>query len=275
MGAILGGIIVILVIVLIIVVIIAVIVSTIIRKVNAATRSVKNVTNAVNQTVQTAKSFSKVVTGTDNIVEGIQRTTFEYASNPRPVSDMSAMYLPKIATDFPEFNNSEMAERAKNVLTSYLYSIDENDPSHLTEGNEDLRNKLTMLINLNRDKGYVEHFERIKAHKSVLNKYEKSDGKCAVTYQISVQSLHYITEGEKIKTGRNDLMTQSKYNVTLVYVQDRDKVDKFSDMALSSVCPHCGAPIKGLGDKMCPYCGSDVEVINIYAWSFGDVQEVK
>ena len=52
-------------------------------------------------------------------------------------------------------------------------------------------------------------------------------------------------------------------------------VDKHSDMALSSVCPHCGAPIKGLGAKSCPYCGSAVEVINIYAWSFSDVSEHK
>jgi uncharacterized Zn finger protein (UPF0148 family) len=46
-------------------------------------------------------------------------------------------------------------------------------------------------------------------------------------------------------------------------------------MALSSVCPHCGAPVKGTGEKSCPYCGSPVEIINIYAWSFADIRETK
>ncbi len=275
MGILSAGVIIFLIIALVIIIIIAVIVSSIVKKVNQASRSIKSVTNSVNDVVKTAKTISQVTTGTSDIAEGIRRTTFEYASTPKTVSDLSSLLLPKIAADFPEYNNEEMAERARNVLTSYLFSIDESDPSHLTEGNEELKNKLTMQVKMNQDKGYVEHFERIKVHKCVLNQYEKTDGKCTVTYQAAVQFLHYITEKEKIKTGRNDLMTQAKYDIRVVYVQDRDMVDKFSDMALSSVCPHCGAPIKGLGDKKCPYCGSDVEIINIYAWSFSDVSEHK
>ena len=275
MGILSAGVIIFLIIALVIIIIIAVIVSSIVKKVNQASRSIRSVTNSVNDVVKTAKTISQVTTGTSDIAEGIRRTTFEYASTPKTVSDLSSLLLPKIAADFPEYNNEEMAERARNVLTSYLFSIDESDPSHLTEGNEELKNKLTMQVKMNQDKGYVEHFERIKVHKCVLNQYEKTDGKCTVTYQAAVQFLHYITEKEKIKTGRNDLMTQAKYDIRVVYVQDRDMVDKFSDMALSSVCPHCGAPIKGLGDKKCPYCGSDVEIINIYAWSFSDVSEHK
>ena len=268
-------IIIILVLVLIIVGIIAAITVAIIKKVNQATRTVKNVTNSVNNVVRTAQNISQATTGTTDIAEGIRRTTFEYASTPKTVSDLSSLMLPKIAADFPEYNNTEMIERAKNVLTSYLFSIDENNPSHLTEGNEDLKNKLTMQVKLNQDKGYVEHFERIKVHKCVLNNYEKTDGVCTITFQAAVQFFHYITENGKIRTGRNDLMTQAKYDIKMVYVQDRDMVDKYSEMALSSVCPNCGAPIKGLGDKHCPYCGSAVEIINIYAWSFSDVGEHK
>lgn len=275
MSIVFGGLIVILVLVLVIVIIVAVIVSAIIRKVNQAKRTVDSVTNTVNSAMRTARTISQVTTGTSDIAEGIKRTTFEHASAPKTVSDLSSLLLPKIAADFPEYNNSEMAERAQNVLTSYLFSIDESDPSHLTEGNEDLKNKLTMQVKLNQDKGYIEHFERIKVHKCVLNQYEKTDGKCTLTFQAAVQYLHYITENGKIKTGRDDLITQARYDIKVVYVQDRDMVDKHSDMALSSVCPHCGAPIKGLGAKSCPYCGSAVEVINIYAWSFSDVSEHK
>jgi len=268
-------IIVVLVLILIVLGITAAIVTAVIKKVNQTTRTVKSVTSTVNNAVRTAQSISQATTGTSDIAEGIRRTTFEHATTPKTVSDLSSLMLPKIAADFPEYNNTEMIERAKNVLTSYLFSIDNADPSHLTEGNEDLKNKLTMLVKINQDKGYEEHFERIKVHKCVLNQYEKTDGVCTITFQAAVQFFHYITENGKIKTGRNDLMTQSKYDIKMVYVQDRDMVDKYSEMALSSVCPHCGAPIKGLGDKHCPYCGSAVEIINIYAWSFSDVSEHK
>ena len=275
MGILSAGVIVILVLVIIILVIVAVIAAAIIGVVKKTTRSVKNVTDSVNTVVHTAQTISKVTTGTSDIAEGIRRTTFEYAATPKTVSDNASIYLPKIAKDFPEFNNTEMVTRAGNVLTSYLFAIDNSDASKLKEGNEELKNKLQMQIDLNKDKGYVEHYERIKLHKCGLSNYVNDGAKCVITYQAAVQYLHYITEGDKIKTGRNDLMTQAKYNIDLIYIQDRDKVDKYSDMVLSSVCPHCGAPVKGTGEKVCPYCGSPVEIINIYAWSFADIKETK
>ena len=245
----------------------------IVKVIKSISRTANNVTNTVNNTIRTLQQVSEVTTGTSNIAEGIQRASFEYATTPRTVSDLSSMYLPKISKDFPEFNNTEMCERAKNVLTSYLFAIDSSDPSQLTEGNEDLKSKLTMAVKLNKDKGYTEHFERIKTHKCALHDYKKADGTCKIEYQISVQYIHYITENGRIRTGRDDQVTQARYVVTLVYCQDRDQVTNFGDMALGSRCPHCGGQIKNLGDKKCPYCDSDVEIINIYAWSFADVTE--
>ena len=233
-----------------------------------------NVTNTVNRAINTAQSISLATTGTSNIGEGIQRTNFERSST-RSVSDLSSLILPKLAKDFPEYNNTEMTKRASNVLTSYLFALDEADPEQLSEGNEDLRNKLTMQVKINKDKGYDEHFERMAVHKCVLHKYDKTDGKCSIVYQASIQYIHYITAGETIKTGRKDLMTQAKYNIEMVYIQDRDQVNKYSDLSLGSRCPHCGGQIKNLGDKKCPYCDSDVEIVNIYAWSFSDVSEIK
>ena len=275
MAALSIGAILVIIFVIIVLVVLGVIAGIIVKAVNKATRSVKSVTNTVNSAVRTAKTISQVTTGTSDIAEGIRRTTFEYAATPKTVSDNASIYLPKIAADFPEFNNTEMVTRAGNVLTSYLFALDNSDVSKLKEGNEELKNKLQMQIDINKDKGYVEHFERIKLHKCGLSNYVNNGAKCVITYQAAVQYLHYITEGDKIKSGRNDLMTQAKYNIDLIYIQDRDMVDKYSDMALSSVCPHCGAPVKGTGEKSCPYCGSPVEIINIYAWSFADIRETK
>ena len=259
----------------IIIVVMAIIGGIIFAIVKKVSDTANNVTSTVNRAINTAQSISMAATGTSNIGEGIQRTNFERSSIPRTVSDLSSLILPKLAKDFPEFNNTEMSKRASNVLTSYLFAIDEGNPEQLSEGNEDLRNKLTMQVKINKDKGYVEHFERMAVHKCVLHKYEKTDGKCSLIYQASIQYIHYITAGETIKTGRKDLMDQAKYNIELVYIQDRDQVNKYSELALGSRCPHCGGQIKNLGDKKCPYCDSDVEIVNIYAWSFSDVSECK
>ena len=260
---------------IIVIVVIAVVGGIIFAIVKRISDTANNVTSTVNRAINTAQSISLATTGTSNIGEGIQRTNFERSSTPRSVSDLSSLILPKLAKDFPEFNNTEMTKRASNVLTSYLFALDEADPEQLSEGNEDLRNKLTMQVKINKDKGYDEHFERMAVHKCVLHKYDKTDGKCSIVYQASIQYIHYITAGETIKTGRKDLMTQAKYNIEMVYIQDRDQVNKYSDLSLGSRCPHCGGQIKNLGDKKCPYCDSDVEIVNIYAWSFSDVSEIK
>lgn len=238
------------------------------KKIIAISRKAKQVTNSV-------KQVSKAVYGTEDVVEGVKRQQFEHSLTPRSISNMSSVYLPQIQKDFPEFHYDEMRERAKNVLTSYLYSIDEADPSKLSEGNEELKNGLVMHLQLLRDRNYDEHYERMKIHKCELSNYVKKDGRCTVTFQSSIQYYHYITQGDIIKTGRKDQMTQSKYEIKLVYIQDRDLIKESGDSALGVTCPNCAAPISNLGAKHCIYCGSPVVEFNIHAWSFATVKELR
>lgn len=241
---------------------------TVIKKIRAASRKAKQVTNSV-------KEVSKAVYGTDDIVECVKRQQFEQSLTPRSVSNMSSVYLPKIQKDFPEFHYDEMRERAKNVLTSYLFSIDEADPSKLSEDNDELKNALVMHLQLLNDRNYEEHFERMKIHKCEISDYVKKDGRCTVTFQAAIQYYYYITQGDIIKTGRKDQLKQSKYELELVYIQDRDFIKETGDSALGITCPNCAAPISNLGAKHCIYCGSPVVEFNIHAWSFSSVKEMK
>ena len=70
-------------------------------------------------------------------------------------------------------------------------------------------------------------------------------------------------------------MTQSKYQMELIYIQDRDLIKEQGDSALGITCPNCAAPISNLGAKHCVYCGSPVVEFNIHAWSFASVKELK
>jgi len=70
------------------------------------------------------------------------------------------------------------------------------------------------------------------------------------------------------------LKFQAKYNIDLIYIQDRNLVNNELDQALGLNCPNCGAPISSLGAKVCEYCGTPVIEINIHVWSFSDIEEV-
>ncbi|NLL77651.1 MAG: zinc ribbon domain-containing protein [Clostridiales bacterium] len=66
-----------------------------------------------------------------------------------------------------------------------------------------------------------------------------------------------------------------KYNIDLIYIQDRTLVEDERDYVLGLNCPNCGAPIAGLGAKVCEYCGTPVIELNIKVWTFSDVREVR
>ena len=239
-----------------------------------AIKNMIHIFRKASQVTDAVKDVSKAVYGTENIAEGIKRQNFEASLTPRTISNMTSVYLPQIQKDFPEFHYEEMRERAKNVLTSYLYSIHEGTPSKLSEGSKELKDALVMHLHLLSDRNYEEHFERIKIHKCELSNYLKKDGRCTVTFQASIQYYHYIMEGNNIKTGYKDRLTQSKYEIQLVYIQDRDFIQNSDDSSLGLTCPNCAAPVTNLGAKHCIYCGTPIVEFNIHAWNFISVKEL-
>lgn len=222
------------------------------------------------------KSAAQKAFGTSDLREGIKQIEQEYAMTPKSISAMTSLYLPRIKSDFPEFQYDEMKVRAENALTSYLIAVDRSSPGVLKEGNKELHDKLEMRIQMLRGAGRREHYKSIKIHRTELCDYKKRNGRCIITFQSAVQYYHTITDEEgKILEGRSDMLTQSRYNTDVIYIQDRNKVEDERDLSLGLNCPNCGAPISGTGSKVCEYCGTPVIEINIHAWTFSDVKELK
>lgn len=222
---------------------------------------------------QKVKSYSRMIFGTENVREGVQKMEMEYATTPKSVSSATGLYLPGIMKDFPEFHLEEMKSRANNVLTSYLRSVDGCNSHLLTEGTQELRSKLDMKIEMLRNAEIREHFERIKVHKTEIHKYRKEKGRCSIVFQTAAEHVHYQEKDGKLIKGRKDRLEQAKYNVEVSYIQDLEQVENVDDMGLAMVCPNCGAPLPSLGAKTCVYCDSPVLELNIKVWNFTSVEQ--
>lgn len=220
------------------------------------------------------RQFSNELLGTPDLIEGFKNIEEDSASRPKSVNAMTSIYLPKIKRDFPEFNYDEMKSRAENVLRSYIRALNEMDASILAEGSPELYEKLRDRIEALEDAIYSETYEEITIHRTEISNYRQAAGRCIVTFQSAVQYYYSkVRETGELLDGSPTAYTQSRYDLDLIYIQDRDKIEDERDGALGANCPNCGAPLKGLGDKVCRYCGTPLKEINIYAWYFSDVRE--
>jgi hypothetical protein len=195
---------------------------------------------------------------------------------PKSVSGVTGIILPAISRDFPDFDYNEAKARAEAVLTTYLQAIAAQDPDILSEGYDELRTKLENHIRELRNYDRKEYFDSIKIHRTEIAQYNKSKGRCIITFQSAIEYFHFVKDmdGKKI-SGNEEVKEQSKYNVDMIYVQDRDAdLDNYqAGMGLN--CPNCGAPLKMLGAKKCAYCGTPIVELNIKSWNFSDVKEIK
>ena len=232
-----------------------------------------------------AREVSQMAFGTDSLIEGFKKMETALENTPKSVSSATSLLLPQIYRDFPEFNYNDMKVRAENVLKSYLMAIDACDPSVLTEGSRELREALKLQLDSLRDAGLKEEFDQVKVHRTEICRYEKLNGRCTVVFQSAVQFRYACvtaadTVDEKgqarpagtVLRGGTDRYTQARYNVSLVYVQDRDKVEDERDRGEGLICPNCGAPITNVGQKQCAYCGGAIVPFNIRVWAFHKVE---
>ena len=230
---------------------------------------------AYNKIKRKVQAFSNVAFGTDDIVKGLQQVEHECEITPKSVAAATGLYLPNITRDFPDFHYEEMKRRAENVLTSYLRGIDEENVSELSEGTSELQSKLQLKIDMLRDAGRSEHYQSIKIHRTEITSYSKAKGKCTVVFQSSVQYNYWAEQNGQVVEGSSEKLHQSRYNVELIYIQDRELVEKTEEIGLALNCPNCGGPLPKMGAVKCPYCDSPIVEFNIKTWNFSNVQEVK
>lgn len=224
---------------------------------------------------QKTRELSRSLFGTEDITKAAEQMRQDYATTPKSVSAMTSLLLPKIVSDFPDFQYDEMKERANNVLTGYLQAVTAANAALMKDGNTELKQQLADHIQMRSTQDTREHFDAVRIHRTEINQYRKTGGRCIITFQSSLECIHYITDADQqIIDGTKSYKYQTKYNTDLIYIQDRSLIENELDNALGVNCPNCGAPLSSLGAKVCEYCGTPVIEINIHAWSFSNIEEV-
>ena len=202
------------------------------------------------------RQISREFFGTSSLIEGLKRQEALEDDTPKSVSGMTRVELPRIEKDFPEFHWPEWKQRCENQLKGYLEALEHRDLSYLGKVSVSLKDQVRLKIEEMEEKEIREEFDAIHVHQTEISRYDKDPGKCRIRIQSSVEYLHTL-----------------KTNLELVYIQDITKI-RAGETAIGVSCPHCGAPIAGLGDRVCPYCGGAVEPVNVRVWELHRIEEV-
>lgn len=148
---------------------------------------------------------------------------------------MTRIALPQIVSDFPDFEYNEMKQRAENALMQYFEAVTAQDVTILQEGNEDLKEQLRSQIRALVSQEKMGTFYAGK---------DSSDGDRPVSERSWPLHRDIPVGGGKFSlcdrcstcrgAGSDHILEQSRYNVDLVYIQNRDLAKGNTDGALES-----------------------------------------
>jgi len=212
---------------------------------------------------------------------------------PRSISDMTSAYAPQLYRDFPDLNVNQLISAAENKLCSALMAIqetsaqgidnrddisesasvkenffgaDEHDRPVFLGATPDFAAQIQRHIESRASENKEEYFQRVKIHRTGINSYSKTAGTCVITLQTAIEYLHYIKQNGMIVSGSTQTLEQARYDLSLLYVQDESRLQSSETTAMGVTCPNCGAPVRGLGQRICEYCGSAMQSIDIRIW---------
>ena len=204
-------------------------------------------------------AFTLKYLGTTDIKGTIEAAELEDQEVPKSLSSMDSIYLEQIKRDFPDVNINELKRMSEKVILDAFHAIERKDSSLIK--NEKIKSFVDSMINdLGND---LVSYDNFKIHKTVVSKYENSNGIATIYFSSSFE--YYYTRGESIKK-----KVQDRCRVEFIYVYDVDKVSH-SEKVLGLNCPNCGSPIKNLGIKNCSYCGTGVLDIVSKVWNCNDI----
>lgn len=190
--------------------------------------------------------------GLDETARLISDGLKEENTTPKPISNMSAVYKPKLMRDFPQMSYEQFETLAKSAFLSTLTAIESEDVQRLENTTRGFSQHIENIIADNRSRNVTEYFDDIKIHRVSIADYKSTADTANAVFEISFQCFHFFSDTPKKK--KNNL-SQLAAKITLVY--SRETFEDSDNAVFAHNCPNCGAPLYGVGkDTVCRYCGS-------------------
>lgn len=200
---------------------------------------------------------------TDNLKDAIDRSEITDSETPKSISSMESIYLPKIQEDFPELNINELKSIAESTILKIFNAIENKDKDIFLNREKINSYIISKIDDLKED---TCSYDKIKFHKTLLNKYERNN--CIVTLEINTSLEYYYQINLNTKK-----KIQDRFRIEFIYIIDPDQVN-IKTKAIGLNCPNCGATITMLGNKKCEYCGSVVKEIIKRVWIVNNIKQI-
>ena len=217
------------------------------------------------------KKMARDMYGTNSIVDALNQSQKTAQDEHKSVNSMTKTYLPQIMRDFPEFSYDQFKTKAEHALLSALAAISNDNTGLIKDASEEFKVKVRSLIEMNQANELDEDYSDCVIHQTEITAYTKRAGICRITLQSALEYYHTVRRKSDGK-----VKAQDRYNVELIYIQDKTKMEKIGhgNDSIGSHCPNCGAPVTSLGAKHCEYCGTALTQINLLVWSINNFTKV-
>ena len=206
----------------------------------------------------------------NQIKEQIKQGELAYKTDPKHVTGMTKLLIPKIVKDFPNFSENELYNKVETDLLSIFNSL-ENQKLENNFGLVLIKEKLNQKIKDMKENKVIEKYDDIKFHRHALKYYKNKDGVLNISVSTSLE-YYYIKKINGKLINKDEYKKQTVYTTEYIYVYDLNKISKNQNL-IGINCPNCGAPVKDLGNKVCRYCNSGLEDINLKAWNIAIYKE--
>lgn len=207
----------------------------------------------------------------NEIGEEIKNGEIRYKTEPKHVTGMTELLIPKIVKDFPNFSEHELYNKVETDLLLIFNSL-ENKKIENNKGLVLLKEKLHQQINDMKNNKTNVKYDDIKFHRHALKYYKNKNGVLNISVSSSIEYYYKKETNGKVIDNYTDYKKQTRYTTEYIYVYDINKVSKNQSL-IGVNCPNCGAPVKDLGNKVCRYCNSGLEDINLKSWNIALFKE--
>lgn len=215
--------------------------------------------------------FLRDAFGTADVSKIARETREAEAIRPKSISSMTRLLLPAVQEDFPAFSWQVMQARCRQAVAAFLEARVSGSLMALEAFPGELRRCAEQLNTQDALAGERLFCRDIRMHDTALIGYTREADRAVLTVAVSVGFLEWRERAGKLLSGDRELPRQTRFRLEAAYVRDASAAGEATGLGLT--CPHCGAPVTNLGDKVCAYCGSAVIPLQDKVWYFTDISE--